>query len=143
MIRDKKLVFFDNVALGNAGTAYSDVIDLGTERDVGIGDDIEIDMRLRATAAGATATAQFTLQTATDEAFTSPVDLDATPVIPMATMVLGYEPARWRISSPTNRYLRIKKVVATANFTAGKIDAAVVVDRQANRAYPSGYTVAA
>ena len=143
MIRDKKLVFFDNVALGNTGTAYSDVIDLGVERDVGEGREIEIDMRMRETAAGATATCQLTLQTATDEAFTTPVDLNATPAIPMATMVLGYEPARWSIQSPTNRYLRIKKVVATANFTAGKIDAAIVVDRQNNRAYPSGYTISA
>lgn len=138
MIRDKNLLFLDNVSLGNIGTSFSDTIDLGVERDVGIGEYMELDMRIRTTAAGATATLQIQLQTAIDTAFTTPVILAQTGVIPMATLVQGYEPARWPIVSPTNRYLRLALIVGTANFSAGKIDASIVCDRQANRSYPTG-----
>lgn len=140
MIMDKKLQFASEKALGNTGTTYSDVIDLGVERDIGIGKDIEIDLRMTETQAGATSTTQFKLQTATDEAFTSPKVLQETEVMTVgdARLSAGAEPCRWRIASPTNRYLRIAAIVGTANTSAGKYSANVVVDRQANRAYPSG-----
>ncbi len=142
MIRDKKLTFSDGVAV--TVTAASDVIDLGVERDVGIGSDLDIDCRVTEafTAAGA-GTLTITLETATDAAFTTPIVLASTPAIPKASLVVGYEPMRWDVMSPTNRYIRLNYTVATGPFTAGKINAAIVPDRQANRAYPSGYTVAA
>lgn len=143
MIMDRKLQFANNLALGNTGTKFSDVIDLGVDRDIGIGRDIEIDLRMTETQAGATSTTQFQLQTATDEAFTTPIVLNQTPVMTVgnAKLSAGAEPARWRIDSPTKRFLRIAYIVATANTSAGKFSANVVVDRQANRAYPSGYSV--
>lgn len=143
MIKDKKLTFCTAKAFGSAGTTYSDVIDLGVDMDVGIGRDIEIDMRVVEAAVAASTDGNLTLvlQTATDEAFTTPIELMRTSAILEATLVIGYEPARWRIPSPTKRYLRIALIAATQDFTAGKLDAAVVVDRQANRFYPAGYSV--
>lgn len=124
-------------------TAVStNVIDLGVDRDVGGGlggRDLEIDTRVVTafTAAGA-ATLVMALQTATDAAFTAPIILAQTDAIPVASLVAGYEPARFRVMSPTKRYLRLNYTVATGPMTAGTINAAIVADRQANRTYPSG-----
>lgn len=145
MLKDRKLQFCSGMAFGAAGTTYTDVIDLGTDRDIGIGREIEIDIRVTEAAAAASTDGTLTLvlQTATTENFASPIELARTIAMSEASLVVGFEPARWRIPSPTNRYLRIAVIAATQDFSAGKFDAAVVVDRQANRAYPSGYTVAA
>lgn len=144
MIGDNNLKFASAKALGNIGTAYSDVVNLGVSRDVGVGGrSLEIDLRMTETQAGATSTTQFQLQTATDEAFTSPKVLEETEVMTVgdARLAVGAEPCRWRIASPTLQYLRIAAIVAVANTTAGKYSAIVVVDRQANRAYPAGYSM--
>lgn len=140
MIADKKLLFCNNQAFGNTGTTYSDVVDLSVDRDVGIGRPIEIDMRVTeaGVASSTDGTLTLILQTSDTEAFSEVTELARTTAIAEAALVIGYEPARWRIPSPTKRYLRIALTVANQNFSAGKLWAAAVVDRQADRAYPSG-----
>lgn len=137
-IFDKKLQFADSQAI-TVTAASTNVVDLGVDRDVGIGTPIEIDMRvMEAFTADGAGTLVIALQTSVDEAFTSPIVLQQTAAIPKASLVVGYEPARWRIPSPTKRYLRFYYTVATGPMTAGKLSINTVVDRQANRSYPSG-----
>lgn len=56
--------------------------------------------------------------------------LEATPAIPVATLVAGYQ---FRIRSIPHgidqRYLALKYTVATADMTAGKITAGIVFDK--------------
>lgn len=70
--------------------------------------------------AGGAATVNFALQTATDEAFTSPVTLWASGVIAKATLVAGYVVAKLRIPKGVLQYLRLYHTVATGPLTAGK-----------------------
>jgi hypothetical protein len=57
--------------------------------------------------------------------------LESTPAIALATLVAGY---KFRIRSVPHgidqRYLALKYTVATADFTAGKVTAGIVHDKQ-------------
>ena len=140
MQMDKQMQFDDAAAL-TVTRASTNIVDLGVERDIGIGYKLGIDLRVgTAFTAGGSATLQVQLQTATDAAFTTPVVLFETAAIPVASLIAGFEPARIPIISPTNRYLRLYYTVATGPMTAGTISANTILeaDRQANRSYPSG-----
>lgn len=138
MLMDKGNQFADSQAI-TVTAASTNVLDLGVDRDVGIGFPLEIDMRVMEafTAAGA-ATLVVAMQTAIDAVFTTPIVLMQTAAIPVASLIVGYEPARWRIGSETKRFLRFYYTVATGPMTAGKLSINTVLDRQAPRSYPSG-----
>lgn len=138
MLMDKKNQFADSQAI-TVTAASTNVLDLGVDRDVGIGFPLEIDMRvMEAFTADGAATLVIAMQTSVDEAFTSPIVLMQTAAIGKASLILGYEPARWRVGSETKRYLRFYYTVATGPMTAGKLSINTVLDRQAPRSYPSG-----
>jgi hypothetical protein len=72
------------------------------------------------TAAGA-ATLQFQIQTATDAAFTSPVNLYTSEAIPVASLVAGYQMAMDVMIRRTLRFIRMNYIVATGPMTAGAV----------------------
>jgi len=78
-------------------------------------------------------TVLFSLQTATDEAFTSPVTLWASDAIPKATLVPGYTVVRVRIPIGSLRYLRVYYEVAAEDLTAGEFDANIVRQHDLNQ----------
>lgn len=138
MVLDRQNQFSMEQAL-SVTAASTDIIDLGVDRDVGLGKALDIFMMIHTLfVTGDAATLQIALQTAIDAAFTSPIILMETPAIAVAALVAGAEPARWSVPSVTKRYLRLYYTVGTGSFSAGKINAGLVIDRQANRSYPSG-----
>lgn len=132
MIQDKELFMSEAQAI--AATAVSSkVIDLGPKKyskDNGAGMELLCQIKEAFTAAGA-ATLEIQLQSSSDEAFSAPKVLAKSDVIAKADLVLGAEIFEIKIPKGADRYLRLNYVVASGPFTAGQIDASLVLDRQA------------
>lgn len=129
-----------------ASAASTNIVDLGSARDLGQGEPLEIDIRVGATvtAAGA-ATVQFQLQTASDAAFTTPYTLVQTDAIPKASLAAGASiPLHVDRASPYAplQYLRLYYNVGTGPLTAGTFTASIVKSVQdGQNASPSGFSV--
>lgn len=130
MILDERSEFCDAtsavLAIGNA--IIGDVMDLGatpTLRDIGNGQPLYLVIQVDTTFVGATSTTQFQLvsDSTANLATSKTVHLD-TGAIPVATLVAGYTKIMALPSEVTyERYLGLWETVATANVTAGKINA--------------------
>ncbi len=92
--------------------------------------------------AGAGASVQFVLQTATDAAFTTPREFPLTAAIGVASLTANTMQYRGRLPIGLLRYLRVVYRVSGAATTAGTVNAYMVKDEQANVPYQSGFTVA-
>ena len=114
--------------------------DRGVNRDIGIGDDpalkLVIGISASFAAAGA-ATVQAAWQTCADNA--SWATLTQSPAYALSQLAAGQE--IFRIDAPigTQRYNRLYYTVANGPFTAGALSAQLVLDRQANPAYPKNF----
>ncbi len=121
MIRDAENTFFYKKDLNGTTTSgvVSDVINVGKGNAV-----LEqwLDVSLQSKLTGGSATV--TLQTASDEAFTTPVDLLS---VTATTSTAVGKILQSRIPQGNLGYLRVK-VVPTATLTAGKITAVLLVD---------------
>ena len=132
MILDERNEFADAAAIalniGNAIAPNTDVIDLGaspTLRDLGNGEPIYLVLQVDTDFVGATATIQFQLasDSTANLATSKTIHLD-TGAIAVASWVAGYTKV---FALPTEatyeRYLGLWMTVATANVTAGKLNA--------------------
>ncbi len=136
MIQDKDLLCSDDQTLafniGNA--ASSNLIDL-TKVGVGRGEPIKVFCQLTADfdSTGDTGTLQVKLQTDSDEAFGSAVNLVDTGALAQATCVKGYRPIDIYLPNNVKRYVRFYYTVGTANGTGGTITAGLQLDQQTNK----------
>lgn len=129
------------LAIGNA--IIGDVMDLGatpTLRDVGNGEDVYLVIQVITTFVGATSTTQFDLVSdSTANLATSKTTHWSTGAIPVATLVAGYQKViTLPVDSTYERYLGIWETVATANVTAGAINAFLTRDPAKWTAMPDG-----
>lgn len=135
MIFDERTEFCDATsAILNIGNAIiGDVIDLGaapTLRDIGNGEPLYLVIQVDTAFVGATATIKFELKSdSTENLATSPTVHYDTGAIPVATWVAGYTKVVALPPEATyERYLGLWETVATANVTAGKINAFLTRD---------------
>lgn len=127
-------------------TAVStNVIDIGTARDLGVGDDPTLDINAQVVTAFAGGTSiQAVWQGSADNS--TFVDMASGPVIALANLVVGAQllPFPLPMFQPglttMYRYFRINYVVV-GTMTAGNITSTLVLDRQANRAYAPGLVI--
>ncbi len=143
MIRDKLLQFSSAQAV-TASAESTDYLDLGSAREANDNGLIELITRVHtAFVTGNSAVLTVALQADNDAAFGTPTTvLQSAAAIAAATLVAGYEPLRVRVPRliVPERYVRLYYTVGTGSFSAGKIDAELVLDRQANIAYPRAYS---
>jgi hypothetical protein len=141
MMYDKLLTFGTDQAV-TATAASTDIVDLGAVRDIGNGEPLELVILCTqtVTAAGA-ATVTFTFETDDNSGFSSAATLAATAAIGKASLTAGTEVLRVKVPLAVERYLRMNYTVATGPLTAGTFTAFLAADRQANKAYASGFTV--
>ena len=126
MLIDSLLVLSDAQAITTTAVSTS-VVDQGAAADaVAPGSWVEFLIDTTFTSNGATV--QFELQTATDEAFTSPITLFLTGAIAVATLIAGYRVARFHIPLGAKRFLRGNYTVASGPAAAGKVDCRIVND---------------
>lgn len=145
MILDERTEFCDAtsavLAVGNA--IIGDVVDLkspttnpNTTVDLE-GSDLYLVIQVDTTFVGATSTTKFELASdSTADLATSKTVHYATAAIPVATLVAGYVVCAVKLPSGSyERYLGLWETVATANVTAGKINAFLTKDPALYRAY--------
>jgi hypothetical protein len=139
MMYDKLNTFgTDHVVTTTA--ASTDIVDLGAARDMGNGEPLELVITQSVTASGA-ARVTFTLETDDTAGFSSPVVLASSGAIGKAALPAGTEVLRVKVPLDVERYLRTNYTEATGPLTAGTFTAFLAHDRQASRAYASGFTV--
>lgn len=152
MILDKQEEFSDS-QLVTVTAISTNVLDLtqGTANltliDIGQGESVQLVIQVdaAATAAGA-ATVTFSLESdSTADLATSPTVHWQSQVIGKATLVAGYEVARFKLPAgvPSNyeRYLGVRYTIATGPLTGGSFSAFLVKDAQGNTSYPAGFAV--
>lgn len=141
MMYDKLNTFGTDQAVTTTA-ASTDIVDLGAARDMGNGEPLELVILVTqsVTASGA-ATVTFTLETDDTAGFSSPVVLASSGAIGKAALPAGTEVLRVKVPLDAERYLRTNYTVATGPLTAGTFTAFLARDRQASRAYASGFTV--
>lgn len=150
MITDANLTLSASQAV--TVTAFStNTIDLGANRDIGVGEELNIyvNCEISATAAGA-ATVNFQVVASDNANLSTPTIFGQTDAIPKAAIVAGQA---FLLPIPVSmlknlgqRYLGIQYTVATGPLTAGTFSAGVVIDDAIQSAtkkvyYPSGFAV--
>ena len=126
MLYDLENIFSNNQAV-TADAASTNVIKItnGKLKEVAFG--TPIPLRIQVTEDFATLTSlEIKVQTATDEAFTTPVDLASTGSIAAASLKAGYVAPINFIPRGNLGYMRLYYDVTGNNATAGKITAGIV-----------------
>lgn len=133
MILDSQLSLSraQSIAAAAGDVVSTDIYDTGAAVDVGVGEELVLEVRTVAavTSAGA-ATVQFVLQTATDSAFTSPVEYPLTTAQALAALTANTVQVRSRIPFGLLRYVRVVYRIGTATTTGGTATAFFVKDTQ-------------
>lgn len=128
MILDERTEFCDETsAVLNIGNAIiGDVIDLGaTSQDIGNGQPVYLVIQVDTTFVGTNSTTTFDLcSDSTANLATSKTTHVSTGAIPVASLAAGFTKIiALPIEATYERYLGLWETVATANVTAGKINA--------------------
>lgn len=134
MILDYQLMFADAQAV-TASAASTNIVDLTAAGD--ILEDLNLVVRCDTTATSANGTATVTakLQTATDSAFTTPVDLYVSPAFTISQLNANTNLVKTCVPcTGVLRYLRVYFTVGTQNLTAGKFDAFLTPQIETNLA---------
>jgi hypothetical protein len=136
MYLDRQNLFSSSQAITTGSTASTDIIDLGSSRDIGAGEPLEVIVAIDATfTSGGAGTLDVKLQTDTAVGFGTAVTLASTGATALASLTAGAAIARWKVPRGVQRYLRLQYVVATADMTAGTITAGIGIGRQDTATY--------
>lgn len=132
--------------------ASTNVLDMLANRDIGAGMAAPTGLHVKVTqafTAGGAATLQIAYQTSPDNA--TFVDIMLSPIIPVASLVLGAPMFIYRVpqfqlndTGTPNRYHRLNYTVATGPMTAGAVFAylAAGMDQDSsNSVYTSGFSI--
>jgi hypothetical protein len=136
MYMDRQNLFSAAQAITTGSAASTDIIDLGSTRDIGSGEVLEVIVVIDQTfTSGGAGTLDVKLQTDTAVGFGTVVTLLSTGATALASLTAGAQIARWRVPRGVLRYLRLQYVVATADMTAGTITAGISIGRQETAVY--------
>lgn len=122
----------NSIDLGVAGTPPAGFQARGTQpHDIGRSRKAQLLVQVDETfTSGGAATVKAELIMSANADLSSPTILESTQAIALATLVAGYQ---FRLGVPvgiTARYLGVQFVIGTATTTAGKVTAALLLDRQ-------------
>lgn len=144
MILDKELEFSSEQAV-TAAAASTNIVDLGSARDIGVGEELYIRIGVTTTLddSGDDSTLTVTLETDDNEAFASASTVATLVTIP-ATAAAGTEyfvKLPIELAQAYQQYIRLYYAPANGNLSAGAVDANIVKDIQKYTDYPSGYSI--
>ncbi len=147
MLIDSQLLF--SAAAGDSPTAQTDnvstnIYDTGAAADAGIGEHLgwKVQVTAAVTSAGAP-TVTFVLQTATDAAFTVPIDAMVSGSFLKAALPINAQPVNMRIPvGALKRYLRVVYRIGVTTLTAGTFQTFLTKNEEDAQQYlASGFTV--
>jgi hypothetical protein len=141
MITDQNLYMSDAQAV-TATAVSTKSLDFATAtRNIGGGEPIEliVVVKTQLLASGGAASLTVALQDSADN--TTFATVVTGPAVAKASLVAGFELLRIRLPAGLQRYIQIAYTATTNDFTAGTVDAFLVLDRQDNVARPGAYTV--
>jgi hypothetical protein len=122
---DRQILFSSEQAI-TASAASTDVVDLGSSRDVGAGEPVMVLVQVTQAFDNLTSLA-VALQTSSTENFASPVQLTA-QTLALANLTAGARFAIGPVPRGVLRYLRLYYTVTGTTPTAGKITAGAGVE---------------
>jgi hypothetical protein len=141
MIIDKALLFSDAQAI-TAAAASTDYADLGSARDLGLGENlyVAVTVDVAFTDAGSDSTLAVALESDDNTGFATPVSTTLFTIPALAAIGAKFY-ARISPEAANQRYIRLYYTPANGNLTTGSVTAAIVtdIDKQVN--YPKGYTI--
>lgn len=145
MIMDQELLFSDNQSI-TAEADATNVIDLETARNIGVGEDLYIALTVTETFDDGSDNSTLTVSLVTDdnEAMSSDATIQTLVVLP-ATCAAGTQyffKLPVAVLEAYQRYITLHYTPANGDLSAGKITAGIVKDIQKWTAYPIGFTVA-
>jgi hypothetical protein len=107
MLFDQELLFSDAQTVTVTANS-TNVIDSAAARDPGAGETLQFIVQVtQAVTASGSATVTFSLETATDAAFTSPTQLFSSGPVGKAALTLGARPVVAAVPPGAARYLRV------------------------------------
>lgn len=124
-VLDRQVLFSNEQAI-TASAASTDVIDLGSSRDVGAGEETTVLVQV-VTTFDALTSLTIALQTSSTENFASPVQLTAA-TIALSALVAGAKFPITTVPRGVLRYLRLYYTVTGSSPTVGKITAGCGVE---------------
>lgn len=134
MILDKQNMFSDGQALTDTSGASTNVINLGNDdayvQALNEKGDLAIFCQVDTEFAGGTSI-KVSVQTDDDESFGSALTIHETAAIGVATLKQGYNFKINGLPPINEQYIRLYYTVA-GTFTAGKLNAGLVLDKQTN-----------
>lgn len=133
MINDKSLTFCTDQAV-TASAASADYLDLLVARDIGIGEPVEIFVRVTESFATLTSL-NVGIQCDDSSGFSTPKNVCTSGAIAQAALTAGtFIPIGPIPVGCNERYVRLYFTVSGSNATAGKITAGIVRNKPANSA---------
>lgn len=112
-----------SLIVGAGDLVSTDVYDTGAAADVGIGEDIYLQIQIGTAALSATGTIQFVLQCDDNVGFSSPKEYPLTLARLQALLGLNTVQYQGKLPIGLERFLRVVYRVGTAAFTAGTVHA--------------------
>lgn len=144
MIIDAQNTFSDAQALtGTSAVVSTNIIDLGSDRNIGVGEPLAVLLTVDVTAGGTTPSLVVTVQADDNASFSSATTVLASPSLVAASLVAGAQfvyllPA----DNSTERYIRLSYTQSgtspTVTVTSSLQPASAI---QNVNYYPSGYTI--
>lgn len=134
MIIDKQTELSSAQAI-TADAASTNVYDTGSATDIGVGNVLNVYMQIKQ-AFNTLTSLTVSLQTSTDEAFTSPITLWSKSIL-LAALTLNANFILPPVPVGAKRYLRLYYDVVGTDPTTGKITAGIVKGIQAHVAVPN------
>ena len=145
MILDRQLLLSNAQALTTGTILSTNTIDLASARDIGIGDNLDLFIRVIAPLVGGTSV-QFAYVTSANADLSSPNVIVQSPPVPAASLTAGSEWLRVRVPALSDTATRLRYIgvqyVINGTFTAGTVTAGLVLDREGLASYPSGLNTA-
>lgn len=132
MITDRENMFSVNQAVTTGATAGTDVIDLSVNNDLSRGGPIRATAQVRtAFTSGGSGTLRTKLVESAAADLSNPTTLwEAPAAVAVASLVAGHKLMDVVLPRTSKRYLGVIYTVATADMTAGNIDAGLVLNTE-------------